>query len=261
MSIQNTGQRRISMFSFAGLFILAVSLSCIAFISSVRSKGQVSEDKLKEFESEVKAFEEKEQVLKELAILGQALQQYDENPTSGQAGECENLIKDLYKKVITRDSVLYQNVVHSLEMAEAYRASIEQRGIQSDQQVRLLRSDLAGMQEKYNQLQNDKNQLQMDLLQKQGDILILKNQLVQAQNKGGGGGGGGGAKDCAVEVNEHKMTVLQIAGKMQTNIQAIQNELDDINGVFGIGKNKKEKEKIDEHIQALEQNLAELKGN
>lgn len=262
MSVQNTGQRRISMAAFAGLFLLAVALSCMAFVASFQSKGKVSEVKLKEFEEKVKAFEEKEKLMNELATLSRDLQEYDENPSEASlAGKFRRQLEILYQQIQDRDTTLYRNARLLLEMAESYKSSIDQRGVEANEQFRLLQKDLELLREKH-------GRQQLELMQKERDMLGLQNQIqqlqFQLQKKGSSGGGGGNdtlsKADCKVEVNNHKIAVIGVAKTMQENLQKIQAELDNINGVFGIGKHKKEKERIDGHIQALEQNITELTG-
>lgn len=275
MSIQNAGQRRISMFSFAGIFLITVVLSCIVFIKSFESEDQVSKERMEELETKVNAFEEKEGVLNKLADLSQALQEYDKkqqtNPlgTSSDLANCSQLLKELYQLLnkAEMDTTLYHNTTGILNMAEQYMASIESRGINTDDQVNELKIEIESLENKVEDLRNQKNDLQNQLLVKNQEIVDLKIKLLEAKQRPPSGGGGGSSStteetiegvDCELQLEKRQQEVLRVVKEMQKNIQLIQDRLDDIGGILGIKKHKKEKEEIETHIKALEKNLTAL---
>ena len=270
MTIQNKGQRRLSMFSFAALFLISVVLSCLAFTSSKQSKSAIYKEEIKQLRTELSAYQEKEKVLDQLSLLGQAIVEYDlqqrDNPTrtTKALAKCNTLSTELYQELERKDTVeLYQNAKAITGMADQFMGAIQARSQDADGRIDQLRADLQTTEEKANNLQKDKTQLELQLLQKQTEVLKLQNELLIAQRKAAAAGGGGGAKaeeepDCTIAINSYKGDVLEKVSNMPLHLQTIRDNLDDISGVLGIGKNKKTKEDIEKEIKAIEKALQAL---
>jgi hypothetical protein len=266
MSVQNAGQRRISMASFTFLFLLAVGISCLAFAKSIQSKEVVSREKLDELQAKVTAYEEKDSILSEVAALSRILQEFDENNADPRLQKkCQDALLQLYGIAEAKDTLRYKNVSDILQMAESYKMSIEQGSENKDDQLKQLEQDIITLNKEKDLVRDEKFSLQNQLLQEKQNSIQLQSQLNAAQKKEGGGsssssGSSGGTDPCITAVNTYKMGILKIVSQMQLNLQAIQHELSQIDGILGLGKHKKEKQNIDKEIKALEKNLQALQG-
>lgn len=266
MSVTNTGQRRMSMLSFAGLFLLAVALSFLAFTKSLGLKETLPRQ-------ELDALKEKEKVLASFAELSQALGRYEDAQRSDAASvnkeyaACREKSADLHVLLKNRDTTRnYQDVRHFLTMADRYMLSIKQLGSESDEQIKSIEEELARLRQRNNDLQAEKNTLQATSASLNLEKSTLASELAMAKmkkNNGGGSGGGGSAPaavDCTIKVNEYKGGILKTASSMQKNLLEIQTELEKMSGFLVFAKNKKEKNTIQRNLEALGEQLTELQS-
>lgn len=265
MSVTNTGQRRMSMLSFTGLFLLTIALSFLAFTKSMGLKETFPRQ-------ELDALKEKEKVLASFAELSQALGQYEDAQRSDAASvnkeyaACREKSADLHILLKSRDTTrIYQDVRQFLTMADRYMLSIKQLGNESDEQVKSIEEELARLRQRNNDLQAEKNTLQTNSASLQLEKSTLTSQLAMAKmKKESSGGGGQGAVpppvNCTIKVNEYKGDVIKVAGSMQKNLAEIQTELEKMSGFLVFAKNKKEKNSIQKNLEALGVQLTELQS-
>jgi len=252
------------MLSFAGLFLLAVALSFLAFTKSMGLKETLPRQELDDLK-------EKEKVLAAFSELSQALGRYEDAQRSDAASvnkeyaACREKSADMHVLLNSRDTTrAYQDVRHFLKMADRYMLSIKQLGSESDEQVKSIEEELARLRQRNNDLQAEKNTLQTNSASLQLEKSTLMSQLAMAKmkkdNGGGGGGGSAPAVDCTIEVNEYKGGIIKIAGSMQKNVSEIRSELENMSGFLVFAKNKKEKSNIQRNLETLEQQLIEVQS-
>ena len=150
-----------------------------------------------------------------------------------------------------------------MRMADQYFLSIKELGQETDARMKVieekltqLRTTNTNLQTQNTSLQTEKNQLQLGSANLQTQISNLELMLLQ-QSKASSGGGGG-EKDCVAEINkyhQYKGSIIKQAGTMQLTLATINNELKSMDGFFGIGKNKSEKEKIKQALEQLAKSI------
>lgn len=280
MSVTNTPQRRTSFVLFLSFFLIAVLISCMAFVQSIGIKEKFPIEELKELK-------EKEAILTAFSELSQALCHYDNtqksNPLSvnKEHAKCQRLAERMYLYLEKKDTTrIYADVAHFMKMAEQYMFSIEQLGSRdSDVQIKSLNGQLGNLRTKVNQLQSEKTTIQTEKITLESEKNILQSQLTllqnsQQMNSGGGSGSSGGSSgdtgsgnseapvaDCSATINElnaYKMKVLTISNAVKLNVQTIKIEADKIKHVVGVANNKKKKENINKSIIQLGQALEKL---
>ena len=208
MSVTNTKQRRISFAMFLGFFLLAVIISCMAFMNSIKIKEVVPTQ-------ELAPLKEKEQVLANFAKLSEALCKYDDAQRSNivsinqNAAECRKLSEDLHLELKQKDtSRIYNDMVSFMRMADQYLFSIREKGAAtsaqqkvSDGEIARLRATINDLQARYTSLQTKEGILQSTNANLQNQVNQL--QLLAAQkSKDAGGGGGSAPANCIEEMNK-----------------------------------------------------------
>lgn len=268
MSIQNQGDRRRSMASFAGLFLLTVLLCCTAFAKAIKVKKELPR-------AELALLMEKEQVLADFAALSKALCNFDNSKRTDaitthqdQANATSKKV-DLYQKLLKQDtSRIYSDVLSFMRMADQYFLLIEEMGKESDERIKAFNKELTNLRDQNNLLLAEKNQLQTEKAAIELEKIGMRNELnvktVQPTQSSGGGRGSSAAavipipvKDCSTEVTKYKGKVKLNIALLQGDIQKIQTKVQGISCSIVGGKKSvnKTKAEIETSIVRLKEKL------
>jgi hypothetical protein len=268
--ITNTDDRRLSMAYFAGLFILAVAIPCLAFIKSSKIATDIPK-------AEYAVLKEKERILKSFAELSDALRQYETAQTMespdlyDKASLCGDLSTRLHSELRSKDTFrIYKDVVQFLRMADQYKAYIAKSSRNLDEKTKAIELGNA-------QLLNDKMALQ-------SENTALKIAMAAAP-KGGGGGGAApapifipapaaspaaaaaapsqpliiptpntGNANCDGQINQIKSDFKNMCLRMRTTISQVQGDVKSISKGL-LGGNKAEKTRIENNLMQLDKQL------
>ncbi len=262
MSIQNKGNRRLSMVSFAGLFLLLLFLCCTAFVRTMKNTKEIPK-------AELKLLKEKETILKDFADLSKALCRFDNSKRADERtahqnqADAKNKKIDLYQEVLKKDTArIYNDVISFMQMADQYYYLIDQMGKESDERMKVCNLELTNLRTQNEALLNEKNQLQLDILKKENEKAGLLVDLKSAKVPKSSGGGSAPViptttKNCAPEVNAYKSEIKLSIAKLKEDIRNIKTGVDDIS-VSIIGNKKKinsKKKTIKASITQLEQKI------
>jgi hypothetical protein len=271
--ITNTDDRRLSMVYFAGLFLLAVAIPCLAFIKSSNLAYTLPKE-------ELAVLKEKERILKSFAELSYALRQYETAQTMessdlyDKASLCGDLSMRLHSELRNKDTFrIYKDVVQFLSMADQYKAYIAKSSRNLDEKTKAIELGNA-------QLLNDKMALQ-------NENTALKIALASAPKGGGGGGGGGAAPapiyipapapaattaaaapsqpliiptpntgnaDCDGKISQIKSSFKAMCLDMRSKITQVQTDVKSISKGL-LGGNKAEKQRIEMNLNLLDRQL------
>lgn len=265
--ITNTQPRRISMAYFAGLFLLALAIPCIAFVKSVKLSAALPA-------KEIAELKEKERIVKAFADMSDALRTYQtaqmsKSPDATRlATEAKSMIMKLYSELSGKDtSRVYQDINRSLNMANQYYEFILQSNLKAGETNPLI------------------PQLQADKLALQNENQLLKIQLANC-------GKGAAApcpparveyvttagkcppcptvneaapcncdRECQSKVNEYKQKINPTLVMLNSNVNNIRREMGNIECFLNLGgKNKKEKANIDQNLRDIETTVARISG-
>ena len=266
--ITNTSQRRLSMASFAGLFLVAVAVPCISFMQSNHLNNELPENQLQ-------AYKEKDKLLKSFGELSDKLRQYENSQRVNspdlfdRSAECSKLLTNMHLELKNnRDTfMLYKDATQLLHMADQYYLFIQQSSRDMDARTKALDQGVA--------------QLNQEKLLLQNENMNLKTQLVVAQAKGGGGGGGAAAApaaapiiftppptasnpnpspvvvpsgvDCDTKVSSVKSNTRNYCTMISSDVNIIRTEVSRISCL--IGGTSKAKQNIETSLKDLEKNL------
>ncbi len=259
MSIQNKGNRRLSMASFAGLFLLLLFLCCTAFVRTMKKTEDIPRQ-------EFISLQEKEIILADFAELSKALCRFDQTKEDKDGADARNKKIRLYQKLFPTDdtTAVYKDVSHFMKMADDYYELIEQTGKASDDQMKQYNQELSMLRKENEALQNEKNKMEMTVLTKEKEMaaMLVDLKSAKAANSAKSSGGGGSApavstttKDCTPEVNAYKSDMKLSIAMLKEDIQKISTGVDKISTNFVGGKKKVEKEK-----RNIKASISQLEG-
>ena len=276
MSIQNQGDRRISIISFAGLFLFAVMICCTAFAKAVKLKKELPQE-------ELALLVEKEKILADFSMLSKALCKFDNakraDSKSTHQNEADAKTKkvDLYQKLLKRDtSRIYRDVLSFMRMADQYYLLIEEMGKESDERIKAFNLELINLRKQNELLLAEKNQIQTEKaaieLEKIGmqNELNIKNIKSTKSSKGSGSSGGATApviipnssKDCTNELERYKGKVKLKIALLQEEVRKIQTKVKGISCSIVGGKKSVNKTKTDIEVDIiqLKEKMKEIGG-
>lgn len=276
--ITNTDERRLSMVYFAGLFLLAVAISCLAFTKSFRVAEEIPK-------AEMDRLVEKQQIVLSLSELGNLLRQYETEQLSGSLNaemkdaEVTEKMVTIRRQLLHKDTVVaYADVRKLLDMATQYRNFIKRTAKEGDQKTQEYIKQIADLQNKINMSELDKKAAQID--QKSAQVQMQEQALQNAKKNNASGGGGAapqptatynpqpqpiiipantntGDANCDAKVNQIKASFRQIGMQLRTPIGQIRADVTSISkGLFG--KNSSEKQRIEGNLKQVEQQLDAL---
>ncbi len=276
--ITNTDERRLSMVYFAGLFLLAVAISCLAFTKSFRVAEEIPK-------AEMDRLVEKQQIVLSLSELGNLLRQYETEQLSGSLNaemkdaEVTEKMVTIRRQLLHKDTVVaYADVRKLLDMATQYRNFIKRTAKEGDQKTQEYIKQIADLQNKINMSELDKKAAQID--QKSAQVQMQEQALQNAKKNNASGGGGAapqptatynpqpqpiiipantntGDANCDAKVNQIKASFRQIGMQLRTPISQIRADVTSISkGLFG--KNSSEKQRIEGNLKQVEQQLDAL---
>ncbi len=264
MSIQNSGHRRLSMVSFAGLFLLTVLLCCTAFAKAVKIKKDLPGQ-------ELELLMEKQKVLTEFSELSKALRKFDDSKradaltTHQDEADAKTKKVALYQKLLKKDTTrIYNDVLYFMKMADQYYYLIDQMGKESDERMKVCDQELTNLRKQNDLLLSEKNQLQAEKNALELEKLGIKNELSAAVSKKKSGGEAppvvpvpGNSKDCTPEVEAAKNKLKRAMMELQNNIQQVRSGVQKISPSFVGGKKEiaRNKTAIEESIRQLEEKL------
>jgi hypothetical protein len=267
--ITNTDDRRLSMAYFAGLFILAVAIPCLAFIKSSSLAYTLPKE-------ELKVLKEKERILKLFGELSDELRQYENAQRANamdifdHAANCRSMSTNLHAELRDKDTFrIYQDVMHFLRMADQYQLFIAQSSRDMDTKTKALDQGVA-------LLQQEKMNLQAENAQ-------LKIAMASAAAKGGGGAAPApifipapaaspaaaaaapsqpliiatpntGNANCDGQINQIKSDFKNMCLRMRTTISQVQGDVRSISKGL-LGGNKAEKTRIENNLMQLDKQL------
>ena len=270
--VTNTAQRRLSIASFAGLFLLAVAVPCFSFMQSNHLNNDLPANQLK-------AYMEKESLLQSFAELGDKLRQCENSQRLNssdffnRSADCERLLTTLHGELLNnRDTfTLYKDVNQLLHMADQYYTFIKQSSRDMDAKTKALDQGVAQLNQEKAALQNENQN--------------LKTLLAVAQAKGGGGGGGaaaapityipmptpsnpnptpvkiaagGGGVDCDAKINGIANKNRASCMMINSDVNSIRTEMARISCL--IGKTNQIKQSIENNLKDLEKNLITIQN-
>ena len=276
--ITNTDERRLSMVYFAGLFLLAVAISCLAFTKSFRVAEEIPK-------AEMDRLVEKQQIVLSLSELGNLLRQYETEQLSGSLNaemkdaEVTEKMVTIRRQLLHKDTVVaYADVRKLLDMATQYRNFIKRTAKEGDQKTQEYIKQIADLQNKINMSELDKKAAQID--QKSAQVQMQEQALQNAKKNNASSGGGAppqpsaayspqpqpiviptntntGDANCDAKVNQIKTSFRQIGMQLRTPISQIRADVTSISkGLFG--KNSSEKQRIEGNLKQVEQQLDAL---
>lgn len=276
--ITNTDERRLSIVYFAGLFLLAVAISCLAFTKSFRVAEEIPK-------AEMDRLVEKQQIVLSLSELGNLLRQYETEQLSGSLNaemkdaEVTEKMVTIRRQLLHKDTVVaYADVRKLLDMATQYRNFIKRTAKEGDQKTQEYIKQIADLQNKINMSELDKKAAQID--QKSAQVQMQEQALQNAKKNNASGGGGAapqptatynpqpqpiiipantntGDANCDAKVNQIKASFRQIGMQLRTPISQIRADVTSISkGLFG--KNSSEKQRIEGNLKQVEQQLDAL---
>ncbi len=275
--ITNTDERRLSMAYFAGLFLLAVAIPCLAFTNSFRVAKEIPK-------AEMDRLVEKQQIVLSLSELGNLLRQYETEQLSGSLNaemkdaEVTEKMVTIRRQLLHKDTVVaYADVRKLLDMATQYRNFIKRTAKEGDQKTQEYIKQIADLQNKINMSELDKKAAQID--QKSVQVQMQEQALQNAKKNNASGGGGAvapppaynpapqpiiipantntGDANCDAKVNQIKASFRQIGMQLRTPISQIRADVSSISkGLFG--KNSSEKQRIEGNLKQVEQQLDAL---
>jgi hypothetical protein len=259
-----------SMAMFAGLFLLAVAVPCIAFVKSVKLNSSLPE-------KEIRELKEKERIVKSFADLSDALRNYqtaqstkDPNATR-LASESKNMIMKLYSDLAGKDtSRVYQDINRSLQMANQFYEYILQSGLRGVE----VNPMIAQLQAEKLALANENQVLKIQLAQKGGGGAVVAAPCPPQRPCPPSSSGGSpcpacpecpaGAAPCncdaaaQTKLNEYKNQIRPTITLMAGNINNIRGDVNRM-GVLWI-QHKAEKQNIEKNLSALEKMIMDVKS-
>ena len=265
MAINNKGNRRLSMASFAGLFLLVLFLCCTAFVRTMKKTEKIPQEKLD-------LLMEKENVLSDFAELSRALCEFDISKQNGvrkahkDRANADLKKENFYKKIITKDTAnTYNDVLSFVQMADQYFDLIDQMGEESDERMKKCNQQLTSLEKQNEILLGEKLKLELDILTKENEMAALIVELKSAKAAQSSGGGSPTviptpSKDCSPEVNKYKSQIKLSIAMMKSDIQKVRSEVNKISPTLVGGRKniEEQKKEIVKNILELENKINEI---
>ena len=265
MAINNKGNRRLSMASFAGLFLLTLFLCCTAFVRTIKKTEKIPQEKLN-------LLMEKETVLSDFAELSRALCEFDISKQNGvrkahkDRANADLKKENFYKKIITKDTAnTYNDVLSFVQMADQYFDLIDQIGEESDERMKKCNQELKSLEKQNEILLGEKLKLELDILTKENEMAALIVELKSAKAAQSSGGGTPTviptpSKDCSPELNKYKSQIKLSIAMMKSDVQKVRSEVNKISPRF-VGGSKSiqdQKKEIVKNILELENKINKI---